>query len=122
MLYTAIASSRACAVRLNPQSMPPRLAVISKKELTPMNNPPKERIASSFKQLSVVSTDLNLAADEFSKTISTLDEALKSLKLGVSAWHKVASHEVEQYGNFWTRDIGYAQVQGKWGTALRTTW
>ncbi|PYU93221.1 MAG: hypothetical protein DMG25_09995 [Acidobacteria bacterium] len=86
------------------------------------NNPPKERIASSFKQLSVVSTDLNLAADEFSKTISTLDEALKSLKLGVSAWHKVAGHEDEQYGDFWTRDIGYAQVKGKWGIAIRKTW
>lgn len=84
--------------------------------------PPKERIASSFKRLSVVSTDLNSAADEFSKTISALDEALKSLRLGVSAWHQVAGNEDEQYGGFWTRDIGYAQVKGKWGIAIRKTW
>ncbi|MGI0079876.1 MAG: hypothetical protein ACRECH_09640 [Nitrososphaerales archaeon] len=84
--------------------------------------PPKERIASSFKQLSAVSADLNLAADEFSKTISILDKALKSLNLGVSAWHQIAGNEDEQYGDFWRRDIGYAQVKGKWGIAIRKTW
>jgi hypothetical protein len=97
--------------------------MISDKEFTPMAHvPPKERIASSFKQLSVVSADLNSAADEFTSTISKLDEALKSLRLGVSAWHKIAGNEDEESGGFWTRDIGYARVRGKWGIAIRKTW
>ncbi len=84
--------------------------------------PPKERVASSFKQLAAVSTDLNSAADELSETISKLDEALEGLKLGVSAWHQVAGNEDPQDGSYWSRDIGYARVRNKWGIAIRKTW
>jgi len=84
--------------------------------------PAKERIASSFKQLAAVSTDLNSAAHELSKTISSLDEALKALNLGVSAWHQVAGNEDRQDGSYWSRDLGYARVRNKWGIAIRKTW
>lgn len=86
-----------------------------------MPPPSKERIASSFKELSTVSNELNQAADEFGGTISTLDKALKSLNLGVSAWHKFAGNEDGESGYYWSRDIGYAQVGNKWGIALRKT-
>lgn len=84
--------------------------------------PARERIAVSFKQLAAESTDLNSAADELSKTISSLDDALKALNLGVSAWHTVAGNEDPQDGSYWTRDIGYARVRNKWGIAIRKTW
>ncbi len=84
--------------------------------------PAKERIASSFKQLAAVSTDLNSAADELSKTITSLDEALGALNLGVSAWHQVAGNEDPQNGSYWSRDIGYARVRNTWGIAIRRTW
>ncbi len=83
--------------------------------------PAKERIATSFKQLATVSQDLNTAFADFSETISAVEEALRKLKLGVSAWHQIAGHE-EPDGGFWTRDIGFAQVRNKWGIALRRTW
>lgn len=93
-------------------------------EFTPMlpkSVPPsKERIAAAFKQLSVVSTELNAAADELSSNISTLDKALRKLNLGVSAWHEIASNEDDE-GTYWSRDIGYTQVENKWGIALRKT-
>src|SRR5438128_1915892 len=84
--------------------------------------PPKDRIASSFKQLASVSKDLNLAANELNKSISTLDEALDQLNLGVSAWHTIAGDEDEQDGSFWSRDIGYARIRSKWRIAIRKTW
>jgi len=86
------------------------------------NIPAKERVASSFKRLAAVSTDLNSAADELSKTISNLDDALRALNLGVSAWHQVAGNEDAQDGSYWSRDIGYARVRNKWGIAIRKTW
>jgi hypothetical protein len=82
--------------------------------------PAKERITSSFKQLALVSDDLNSAADEFNKTISGLDAALKGLRLGVSAWHRVAGNE-DEYGTYWSRDIGYTNVDNKWGIGIRRT-
>ena len=84
--------------------------------------PAKERIALSFKKLASVSADLNSAANDLNKTISSLDEALQALNLGVSAWHNVAASEDDARGDFWTRDIGYAQVRNQWGIALRKTW
>src|SRR5579864_5734900 len=81
---------------------------------------PAERIVSSFKQLAVSSTDLNSAVGELCDNISPLDKALSKLNLGVSAWHKIAGHENE-YGYYWTRDIGYAKIGKKWGIALRKT-
>ena len=84
--------------------------------------PAKDRIASSFKQLAAVSTDLNSAADQLNKTISSLDEALRALNLGVSAWHQVAGNEDPQDGSYWSRNIGYARVRNKWGIAIRKTW
>ena len=54
--------------------------------------------------------------------IFNLDEALKSLNLGVSAWHQVAANEDPLDGSYWSRDIGYARVRSKWGIAIRKTW
>jgi len=82
--------------------------------------PPAERITASFKQLAVSSHDLTSAADDLGRAISTLDAALKTLNLGVSAWHQIARNE-EPHGSYWTRDIGYTKVSGKWGIALRKT-
>lgn len=80
--------------------------------------PPTERIVSSFKQLASASTKLNAAAIELGKTVSTLDSALETLNLGVSAWHQVAGNE-EDDGNYWSREIGYSKVGRKWGIAIR---
>lgn len=79
---------------------------------------PKDRIASSFKQLSAVSTDLNNAAQELGKSISSLESALRSLNLGISAWQMVAGHEDDD-GSYWSRDIGHTMVGDSWRIALR---
>ena len=90
--------------------------------LQPKVPPAKERIASSFKQLSTVSHDLNSAATELGGAIYNLDIALSALGLGVSGWHQVAGSDDETDGSFWGRDIGYTQVGGKWGIAIRRRW
>jgi hypothetical protein len=79
---------------------------------------PKDRIASSFKQLAAVSTDLSAAAKELGKSIDILELALKNLNLGVSAWYEIAGNEDED-GSYWSRDIGYTKIRYEWRIALR---
>ncbi len=84
------------------------------------NAPLSERIASSYKRLSTASINLNNASNELGDSIATLDAALKGLNLGVSTWVELAGHS-EEFGPYWSRDIGYAKVGNKWGIALRRT-
>lgn len=86
----------------------------------PLKIPPPERLATSFKQLTLSSTSLNSAVGGLCDNISPLDKALNGLNLGVSAWYKIAGHE-DQDGSYWSRDIGYTKVGHTWGIALRRT-
>lgn len=82
-----------------------------------------ERVASYYSQLSSVASDLNAVSDELGKSISDIDAALKKLNLGLSAWVAIRSgpEDMDQGGSsFWSRDIGYAKIGGKWGIGLRT--
>ena len=81
----------------------------------------KEKIAASFKDLSLASNKLNSAADELTSVIADLEKLLKNLNLGVSAWHPM-SRSVDEDGTIRTRDIGYASFgNAKWGIAIRKT-
>jgi len=82
---------------------------------------PSERVAASYKRLAASAATLSSASDELAKSISALDEALKRLNLGVPAWQEIHGSDNDGSGNFWSRDIGYAKIGGKWGIALRTT-
>jgi hypothetical protein len=82
--------------------------------------PPAERITTSFKQLAVASSDLNLATKDLAKTISNLEAAVRRVGLELSAWHLIAGHD-DPGGAYWTRDIGWAEVDGVWAIAIRQT-
>jgi hypothetical protein len=81
-----------------------------------------ERVASSYKQLSAVASDLNAVSDELGKSIAELDAALKTLNLGVTVWAAIRSGGGDEYCQtwHWSEEIGYAKIGGKWGIALRT--
>jgi hypothetical protein len=77
-----------------------------------------ERVQSCFVQLSSVASDLNTVSDELGKSIAEIDGALKKLNLGVSVW--VVIKGGEDGPSYWSDDIGYSKIDGKWGIALRT--
>jgi prefoldin subunit 5 len=80
-----------------------------------------ERVQLSYLQLSAVASDLNTVSDELGKSIAEIDAALKKLNLGVSVWVAIVSGEDEHGGPFyWSEDIGYDKIGGKWGIALRS--
>jgi hypothetical protein len=52
--------------------------------------------------------------------VSDIDEGLKKLNLGVSAWAEVSHTESSpEDSTYEVEEIGYAKVGGKWGIALR---
>ncbi len=75
------------------------------------------RVESSFTQLAHAAQLLNSASEELSKVIRNLDASMKRLALGVAAWVPVSgtSDEIQ----YWTTELGYAKVDGKWGLTLR---
>jgi hypothetical protein len=80
-------------------------------------NTPAARVENSFKKLTSAAQMLNSASDDLTKVISPLDAALKKLGLGVAAWVEISGND--DGANFWSRDLGYAKLNGKWGIALR---
>jgi hypothetical protein len=80
-----------------------------------------DRVSASIEQLSLVATDLNKASDELGKAISAIDAVLQNLNIGVPTWVKIHSGEDPYYGlEYWSRDVGYAKIDKRWGIALRT--
>src|ERR1022692_429135 len=84
--------------------------------------PPAEKVQASYKQLSLAATNLNTASDGLGKAISVWDAALQKLNLGITAWVEVSGndHCSPDGAHWWSRDIGYAKTNDKWGIALRT--
>jgi hypothetical protein len=80
------------------------------------------RVSSSYSELSSVATELNAISDALGKAVSDIDEGLKKLNLGVTAWVRVDSayRNSPQDGCYEIEEIGYAKISGKWGIALRT--
>ncbi len=78
-----------------------------------------ERVSSSYRQLSLAASHLNLVSDELGKSIVVLDAALKKLNLGISTWSRLDRWE-DAFGNYSSRYLGYAKVNNRWGIALRT--
>jgi hypothetical protein len=81
--------------------------------------PPTERIAASFKELALVSPEIDSAAEDLARSISTVESYLRRIGIKVSAWHRIAGHDTDHNGYYWSRDIGWASVRDMWSIALR---
>lgn len=79
-----------------------------------------QNVESSFRKLSTVASELNFVSDELGKYVSELDAALKKLNLGIEVWVEIRSEGPDDRGEFWTENLGYAKIGGKWGIALQS--
>jgi DNA anti-recombination protein RmuC len=81
-----------------------------------------QRVSASYSELSSIATDLNAVSDALGKAVSDIDEGLKKLNLGITAWVRVeSSHRAsDQDGTYEYDELGYAKINGRWGIALRT--
>jgi hypothetical protein len=81
-------------------------------------DPLVEKVESSFRKLSTVASELNFVSDELGKCVSEMDAALKKLNLGIEVWVEISGGQDDM--GFWSRELGYQKIGGKWGIALRT--
>jgi ABC-type transporter Mla subunit MlaD len=89
--------------------------------MNPDSIPLSERVAASFSELSSAAKDLNKISDELSQSIASIDHVLQGLNLGVPTWVQIHGGENPHTGaQYWSRDLGYAKINSRWGIALRT--
>jgi hypothetical protein len=83
--------------------------------------PLSERASEFYSQLSSVANELNAVSDELGKSITQIDAALKKLNLGITVWVPIQGWSGdERYENeFWSEELGYAKINGKWGVSLK---
>jgi hypothetical protein len=83
------------------------------------------RISASYSQLSQVASDLNAVSDALGSSIAEIDEALKKLNLGITVWVQLRggndsdTHPADRHFNYWSEDLGYAKLGGRWCVGLR---
>ena len=82
--------------------------------------PPTERIAASFKELALISPEVESAALDLANSISALEKYLRRTGIQVSAWHQISGDEDED-GFYWSRDIGWAHIEKTWSIGIRKT-
>jgi len=80
------------------------------------------KIQIHFQALSQIASSLNTASDELTKTVSTLDESLKKLNVGLNVWVTFRSRGDDEPQMYDEDQIGYCKVNGVWGIALRRIW
>ncbi len=76
------------------------------------------KVQTSFLQLVTAAADLNAVSDELGKSVAELDAALKQLNLGVTVWVQVEGNTDASDDSYWSHNLGYAKIDGKWGIAL----
>jgi len=83
-----------------------------------------KEVQKHFQTLSSVASSLNAASDALTKVVSTLDEALKKLNVGVTAWVTFRSRvdPTSDPENYDKDQIGYCKIRGTWGISLRHIW
>jgi hypothetical protein len=78
-------------------------------------------VQNLFLQLTEAAANFDSASDELAKPVAEIDAAFKKLNLGVIVWTRMEGgphSEASEY--WWSQDIGYTKISGKWGVALRS--
>ena len=83
------------------------------------NVPTPENLAQAFQNLKTAAAQLNVVSDQLAEPILALEQTLKRLNLGVSAWVEVHGNTSDSGESYWHIDVGYDKIDSTWGIALR---
>ncbi len=80
-----------------------------------------QNISTSFAELSAASQSLNNVSDALGKAVTDIDEGLRKLNLGITAWVDVFTTLPDHPENptYMFEELGYTKINTKWGVALR---
>lgn len=71
-------------------------------------------IQVSLRKLASISQNLNVVSDKLTEELTSVESALKKLKLGVTAWVDLFKEELPG-GEEAVTSLGYSKHSGKWG-------
>ena len=81
--------------------------------------PLQQELSQSFQRLTESASRLNKASDDLSKEIGPIEAVLKKLNLGIPKWYAFEDFPPDAMdGSYFSREIGYAKIGGKWCLAL----
>lgn len=80
-----------------------------------------ERLKKSLPKLQAAAAKLNEASDHLNNSADRFNTALRPMGLGISSWFKFAGEQNNEHGFYWSEEIGYTKLSGKWGLAIRST-
>src|ERR1700686_1861412 len=84
----------------------------------PDATPTSERIAEAFSKLTQSAKNINNVSARLNKQISSLEDCLKRVNVGVACWATINDGRDEH--EYWSQNVGYARLKGKWCIAVRT--
>src|SRR5215469_1556251 len=76
-------------------------------------------VQASFRELAKTAKQLNFVSDTLGRYVAIIEDALKSLKLGVAAWVTIESASSADGMVKTFRDLGYDKIGKHWCIALR---
>lgn len=79
-----------------------------------------DRVKKSVEQFPAVSSSLNSATDQLGKSVGHLDAVLKAFSLGIPTWVSFHSCDESRFPHFYSEELGYSKIAGRWGVAVRT--
>jgi len=77
-------------------------------------------VRASFQGLAKTARNLNFTSDALGKYVSEIEEALKSLNLGVSAWVTISKSTRMDGMATWNEELGYDKIGKNWCIGLRS--
>ncbi len=85
------------------------------------NTPLPERTVEAFKELAGSAAALNTTSDELGRFITSMDQSIQRLNLGIEAWVDTDGGWSDPTGEYEKHLVGYAKIRGTWGIALRVS-
>src|ERR1035438_5114220 len=83
-------------------------------------NPVTSKVQESFRDLAKTASQLNFVSDALGKYISEIEDAFKSINLGVASWVTIEVAPTQD-GIVWVRrELGYDKIAKNWCIALRS--
>jgi hypothetical protein len=85
----------------------------------PKGGTPSARMAAAFQRLLTSSKELNAASDALAQQIGPVDDAIRSLNVGVRTW-VTHTHLDQPDDTFYEEYLSYEKFLGRWGLVIGT--
>jgi hypothetical protein len=77
-------------------------------------------VQESFLKLPAVAASLSNVSDSLNNSAKRIENVLKKHNLGIASWVKFTDRQWPESMSYYTEQVGFAKVSGKWCLAIKT--